>query len=137
LTAAEKNRANVRAWRKANPEKAREAKRRQARRARARDPETHRRRTADYDRRNREAANARKRKGGAVRRARQRAQFVEVVVPAVVLERGDGRCGICLEPVDPSNFHIDHIIPLARGGEHSYANSQPAHPLCNQQKGDR
>jgi 5-methylcytosine-specific restriction endonuclease McrA len=28
-------------------------------------------------------------------------------------------------------------VPLALGGEHSYANTQVAHPLCNLRKGSR
>jgi 5-methylcytosine-specific restriction endonuclease McrA len=32
-------------------------------------------------------------------------------------------------------FHVDHKVPLARGGEHSYENVQPAHPFCNGSKG--
>jgi 5-methylcytosine-specific restriction endonuclease McrA len=32
-------------------------------------------------------------------------------------------------------MHIDHVIPLARGGEHSYANAQAAHGPCNMRKG--
>ena len=63
--------------------------------------------------------------------------FVEEVYPLVVLERDDGICGICGEDVDPFDFHVDHIIPLSRGGEHSYANTQPAHPFCNLSKNDR
>jgi 5-methylcytosine-specific restriction endonuclease McrA len=65
----------------------------------------------------------------------KRDAFVEDVVPLVVLERHDGTCGICGEDVDPLDFHVDHIWPLARGGEHSYQNTQPAHPDCNQRKG--
>jgi 5-methylcytosine-specific restriction endonuclease McrA len=34
-------------------------------------------------------------------------------------------------------FHVDHVVPLARGGEHSYANTQPACPPCNMSKGAR
>lgn len=51
-----------------------------------------------------------------------------------MLELDDGVCGICGEDVDPMNFHIDHVIPLSRGGEHGYHNVQVAHPLCNQEK---
>lgn len=65
------------------------------------------------------------------------AAFVELVEPQEVYRRAGGLCGICAEPVDPSTFHVDHIIPLARGGEHSYANTQPAHPVCNLRKGAR
>ena len=73
----------------------------------------------------------------AKRRALLLNAFVEKVHPLVVLERADGVCGICGEDVDPMEFHVDHIIPLARGGEHSYANVQPAHPFCNVSKGAR
>ena len=65
------------------------------------------------------------------------AQRVEQVDRHEVYRRAGGSCGICSEPVDPANFHVDHIIPLARGGVHSYANTQPAHPLCNHRKGAR
>lgn len=71
------------------------------------------------------------------RYARKVSVFVEHVHPLVVLERDDGVCGICGTDVDPTDFHVDHVMPLVRGGEHSYANVQLAHPVCNQRKGDR
>lgn len=71
------------------------------------------------------------------REARKRGQFVENVHPLAVLERDDGVCGICDSDVDPFDFHVDHVIPLSAGGEHSYANVQVAHPICNLRKGDR
>lgn len=70
----------------------------------------------------------------STRRARTRSAFVEPVSSLVVLERDDGVCGICGGDVDPYGFDVDHIIPLARGGEHSYQNVQAAHPLCNKKK---
>jgi 5-methylcytosine-specific restriction endonuclease McrA len=30
---------------------------------------------------------------------------------------------------------VDHIVPIMRGGVHSYANVQLAHPRCNRMKG--
>jgi 5-methylcytosine-specific restriction endonuclease McrA len=72
---------------------------------------------------------------GRARRVRHRDAFVEHVDSLVVLERADGECGVCGGDVDPSSFHVDHIIPLSRGGEHSYANTQPAHAGCNLSKG--
>lgn len=75
---------------------------------------------------------------GNARRARKRNAFVESVHPATVFARGGGACGICSLPIDPtSKWHIDHIVPLSRGGEHSYANTQPAHAACNMHKGAR
>lgn len=71
----------------------------------------------------------------ASRRARKANLFVEVVEREVVFERDQGQCGICQEAVDSTNWHLDHIVPLAKGGEHSYANTQVAHPACNIKKG--
>jgi len=65
------------------------------------------------------------------------APVVEHVSRLKVLEIVDGLCGICLTLVDPSNFHVDHIVPLSGGGDHTYANTQPAHPVCNLRKGAR
>lgn len=86
----------------------------------------------------------------ALRRARQRnALFVEHVIPRVVFERDGWRCQIpqCVfrsrsvartkvVPHDRAPVR-DHIIPLAAGGDESYANSQCAHFKCNSIKRDR
>lgn len=48
----------------------------------------------------------------------------------------NGRCGICHEIIH-GPFHYDHIVPIARGGQHSTENLQIAHPLCNVKKKDR
>lgn len=68
------------------------------------------------------------------RRAHLVSAFIEDVNHADLLEMADGVCGICGEDVDPHHFHVDHIVPLSRGGEHSYANTQVAHPSCNLRK---
>jgi 5-methylcytosine-specific restriction endonuclease McrA len=76
------------------------------------------------------------------RKARIRGAYVEAVSVAVLGERDRGACGICGEPVDfttkaphPAAATIDHVVPLARGGEHSYRNTQLAHYKCNSAKG--
>lgn len=106
-------------------------------------------RVAEWTRRywaaNRQRLNAKSReyqrrighKYSRARRIAERTQVVDVVDRRIVFERGGGNCGICLKPVDLDTFHVDHIIPIARGGEHSYANTQPAHPVCNMRKGAR
>lgn len=53
----------------------------------------------------------------------------------VILERGLGVCGICLDPIE-DEWHMDHIIPVSKKGKHCYYNLQPAHPICNLLKGD-
>jgi 5-methylcytosine-specific restriction endonuclease McrA len=70
------------------------------------------------------------------RNARRRgAAHADAVSPLVVLELHDGACGVCGEDVDPFDFQIDHIVPLYRGGLHTYENCQPAHAVCNLEKG--
>lgn len=73
----------------------------------------------------------------ARRRARKLAAFVEDVDRSVVFERDKGICGICGLPVDPTDWHLDHVQPLCKGGEHSYANVQVSHPACNMRKGTK
>lgn len=42
-------------------------------------------------------------------------------------------CGICNQYIE-GDFHLDHIVPLSRGGLHRVDNLQLAHPVCNQSK---
>ena len=70
-----------------------------------------------------------------VRRARKRsAPVVERIYRQVVFDRDGGICHICHGATDPLDWHIDHIIPLSRGGEHSYRNVAVSHPRCNRVK---
>lgn len=71
----------------------------------------------------------------ANRRARKMNQFIENINHKTVFIRDEGICGICENPVDENNWHLDHIIPLCKGGLHSYTNVQVAHPSCNFVKG--
>ena len=45
-------------------------------------------------------------------------------------------CAICGEPLDETNFTIDHIIPLSRGGTNSLDNLRAVHETCNTLKGN-
>jgi 5-methylcytosine-specific restriction endonuclease McrA len=72
----------------------------------------------------------------ATRRARKLGQFIEEVDRDVVYEMHGGMCGIC-ERFIIGKFHVDHVIPLSKGGMHGYVNVQPAHPLCNFKKRDQ
>lgn len=53
-------------------------------------------------------------------------------------------CAICGLPINyelknphPWSFTVDHIVPIAKGGQTSEENLQPAHWKCNRQKGER
>lgn len=66
----------------------------------------------------------------------------EPISSEVVFKRDGYRCQLCGEPTEgvyphPRSPSLDHIIPLSRGGEHTYANTQCACWICNVLKGDR
>jgi 5-methylcytosine-specific restriction endonuclease McrA len=43
-----------------------------------------------------------------------------------------GLCAACRKRM--SKYHVDHVVPLAKGGSNNWTNLQLLHPLCNQQK---
>lgn len=66
----------------------------------------------------------------------------EPIKASKVYERDGWVCGICKEPVDQTLEYphlmyasLDHIIPMALGGPHTYENVQLAHFICNSMKG--
>lgn len=56
---------------------------------------------------------------------------------AEVWDRDEGICGICGEKADPADWHLDHVVPISRGGGHLLNNAQVAHPMCNLRKNNR
>lgn len=78
------------------------------------------------------------------RRALKRSAYVEPVRRLELYERDGYTCHICSKPLEmdkkaphPLSPTVDHVIPLARGGEHSMKNCKAAHFICNSRKGDR
>lgn len=61
-------------------------------------------------------------------------RYIEDIDRREVYETYNGICAICEEPLKFRDMTLDHITPLHLGGEHSYANIQPAHGLCNHLK---
>lgn len=61
--------------------------------------------------------------------------FIEDLDRYEIYNRDEGQCGLCGKSVDINDFHLDHIIPLSRGGTHESRNVQIAHAFCNQSKG--
>lgn len=78
------------------------------------------------------------------RKARTRAATVEPVNPTRVFVRDGWLCHLCGGKTDktkrgtyhPKAPELDHIIPLSKGGPHSYANTACAHRACNHAKSD-
>lgn len=78
-----------------------------------------------------QAVNADK---GRLYRAQRRAKTRGIKINLEEIHNWDSRiCGICSVLIE-GKYHIDHIVPLSRGGEHKTSNLQLAHPYCNQSK---
>ena len=59
----------------------------------------------------------------------------ELIDRNAVWERDKGICGICNQEIEDATWHLDHIIPVSKGGKHVYANVQSTHASCNLRKG--
>lgn len=82
---------------------------------------------------------------GSKARARRRKRFRqakrpgEVITMAALIERDAGLCQICKRKVSIGSWSdgdrlaptVDHIIPIAHGGDHTWKNVQLAHAQCN------
>lgn len=83
-------------------------------------------------------------------RARRRARLrgadglIEDVAFGEVWGRDGGLCWICSAQIDvqaavPDDLAgtMDHVVPLSRGGSHTFSNVRLAHFICNSKRGDR
>jgi 5-methylcytosine-specific restriction endonuclease McrA len=73
---------------------------------------------------------------------RYRARLAQAQMEPVDLEAVLRRCGmfcyLCGTPIKSRvDLHIDHVVPLSRGGAHSEANLRPTHSKCNVRKHNR
>lgn len=91
------------------------------------------------------AANPEKVKAvGHRRRVTKRERPADKVLLVDLLRDQGGLCGLCDQPIDMTlkwpnrlSSSMDHIIPLAKGGDGLRANLQAAHLGCNNRKRDR
>lgn len=82
------------------------------------------------------------------RRARKLENGTEVYTEKQVLELYGKLCHICESKINLSaprkvgtkswekGLHIDHIVPISKGGSDTLDNVRPAHALCNLKKSD-
>ena len=54
----------------------------------------------------------------------------------LLLEQGFA-CGLCGETITAETAHVDHIVPVSKGGGNEKANLQATCPACNLAKGNR
>lgn len=84
-------------------------------------------------------------KSKAKRRLAIRARRSDSIDPIRVFEQFGWRCHLCREPTprrlrgtyDPRAPELDHVVPLAAGGTHTYGNVACACRECNIKKGSR
>jgi 5-methylcytosine-specific restriction endonuclease McrA len=94
---------------------------------------------------NRTCADPVKRAANARRAAKLKGATVDRIDPFRVFARDKWRCQLCGRDTprakrgtyDHDAPEVDHIIPLSKGGEHSYRNTQCACRKCNQKKSNR
>lgn len=89
-------------------------------------------------------ALASRRRARRRRRAREAGAVSEPYTLSYIAARDGHRCGLCHRKVNmrasvphPNAPTIDHIVPLARGGDDTRVNVHLAHFICNSVKSDR
>lgn len=72
------------------------------------------------------------------RRARKaNAPVVEVIQRAAVIARDASTCYLCARVLSDEEITLDHVVALARGGDHAHANLRVACHPCNRRKGTK
>ena len=113
-------------YRERERERSRERKRNPEYRERDRERDRERKRNPEYRERERERMRKRRAKAGNYRK---------LLVRLIVRQRA--LCALCgnLLPEDPADIHIDHVVPVARGGSSDPENLQAVCAACNLRKG--
>jgi len=106
------------------------------------DPEKFRERSRRFAKENPEIVNATLRR----RKARLKNARISKYTDKQVLDLYGQNCHLCNLPIDMAaprwtalpgweyGLHIDHVIPISRGGDDSLENVRPSHGFCNLKK---
>lgn len=62
---------------------------------------------------------------------------VEAVNRDRIIRRDNATCYMCLRKLGKRDIHLDHVVPLERGGDHTEANLKVACRPCNLRKSNR
>lgn len=120
--------AYTKAWREKNPERMAESLKRH--RATEKAKETAR----EWMRKNRDSVNLKNRARNLMRRGMRKSVTKARILELLALQKK--RCAVCREQCD-DKYHVDHIVPIARGGDSSPENLQILCAFCNISKGAR
>lgn len=78
---------------------------------------------------------SRKAKAQLQQRERNKRRVEGPVGRAMLYERDGGKCYLCEQDVTLEAMHLDHVLPLSRGGSHTADNLRVACGRCNTSKG--
>lgn len=123
--------ANQARWAARNPDKV-EAQRARKRNDRVRQNKL----TREWIKRNPERMRLIRRNKQQRRRARKAGAVVGATQYRALIVQHGMVCHICGGSIfSLDDLHMDHVIPLVRGGSHTVENLRPAHAKCNLRKG--
>jgi 5-methylcytosine-specific restriction endonuclease McrA len=127
----DERKAYAAAWRERNREKARAT----TAAYRKAHPDRVKRAIEDWHARHPEVRRAHRADRLAARRAALGKVSKDIVPRLMTLQRA--LCSGCRADLRATGFHLDHIAPLAKGGEHADGNLQLLCPPCNLNKSDK
>ena len=130
----ERKAETVKAWRKENPDKVREIKKK----GYAKHREKSLAYSKSWQQANKAAVAAHSSKRRAIKRGAEGSYTAKDVDK--IFEAQKGVCANCTKKLVKSGknrYHVDHIIPLAKGGSNWPSNLQCLCPYCNQSKSDK
>lgn len=156
----EKKAAQARAWKLANAEYDKEIKKNwylankektqlKARKWYLENQELTIKRANEWAEKNPERNRESKRRVSHRRRVRKQNGISAPYTETQVLETYGSDCHICNKPIDLNaprtikkegwklGLHIDHLIPISKGGNDTLENVRPSHGICNVKKGAR
>lgn len=125
----DKARDNTLKWHKANPERTRAIQKKWS--------DAHPETVLENTRRWRQGNPERRAEQGRRRRAtKSGASEIDMDLTLQgVFDRDAGICYLCDEVVDRGHASVEHVVPLSKGGSHTWTNVRLAHISCNSRKG--
>lgn len=121
----ERDKANQKKWRKENSERANAS----YKRWRERNPEKRKEMLLAWERKNPDSAAERWRKRRALKKKAM--GWMPPFPEGILFGEQDGLCLYCSANLEQSGWHMDHKIPLSRGGKHDWNNVCLSCPNCN------
>lgn len=125
-------RGRTRRWQAEHPDRKKAAQ--DNHRAAVKDGPEFRAEAAERTRRWRQENPDRQLEQSAAKRARKAGVEHVPYRRAEIIERDGGLCHICGLLVPSGQEHLDHVVPISRGGADTPSNVRVAHALCNLRK---